>query len=377
MRAVSVAVLAVCGAAALGAGWYFGSATTPAQQTTEQGEKLMYPGLAAKLADVAKLEITHQNSKLVIEKRPDGAWGVASLHGYPIQDSKLRGLLTGLTELRLIEPRTKDPAEYKRIGVEDPNDEGASSNWLRVMNRGGQDLVSLVVGHKRVRSQGSLGEEVYVRRAGDFQSWLAQGTLQADADPALWLNRDVINMPHDRIASVDVGDGALVFGTVDGKFALKAPAEHPKLEEYKLEDVSRALELLTFQSVKPDGDLTATEVGHAVFTTNDGLAVTVRVLHADKDVWVRLTAHGPAAVKQEADRLNLKLAGWSYQVGAWKEKSLVPKLDDLKAADQAPAPAAAVAPSAAPAPAPVPAPSADAQPEPLPSPWSAPVSATK
>jgi hypothetical protein len=101
-----------------------------------------------------------------------------------------------------------------------------------------------------------------------------------------------------------------------------------------------------------------------VFTTTDGLAVTVHVLHADKDIWARLSASGPAAAKEEADRLNLKLAGWSYQVGAWKEKSLVPKLDDLKAADAGPA-------AAAPAPAPA------AAPDPSPAPASAPVSATK
>ena len=27
----------------------------------------------------------------------------------------------------------------------------------------------------------------------------------------------------------------------------------------------------------------------------------------------------------------MTLAGWTYQIGAWKEKSLVPTIDDLKA----------------------------------------------
>ena len=26
-----------------------------------------------------------------------------------------------------------------------------------------------------------------------------------------------------------------------------------------------------------------------------------------------------------------RLAGWTYQIGSWKEKSLVPTMDDLKA----------------------------------------------
>ena len=117
-----------------------------------------------------------------------------------------------------------------------------------------------------------------------------------------------MNIAHDRVASVTVtsaaepnaagpngaGPGAvagnapgdsktLVFGrTRDGKFALTEPAEHPRLEDYKVDDVARALELLTFQSVKADVDAAGIETGHAVFTLDGGLAVKITVLHAEK-----------------------------------------------------------------------------------------------
>jgi len=45
----------------------------------------------------------HQGKQTVIEKRADGGWGLASMHDYPVQETKLRGVLTGLTELRLTE----------------------------------------------------------------------------------------------------------------------------------------------------------------------------------------------------------------------------------------------------------------------------------
>ena len=68
-----------------------------------------------------------------------------------------------------------------------------------------------------------------------------------------------------------------------------------------------------------------------MFTTSDGLAVTATVFKGDKDVWARFAATGNDKAKDEADKLNARLAGWTYQLGAWKEKSLVPSLDDLKA----------------------------------------------
>ena len=98
---------------------------------------------------------------------------------------------------------------------------------------------------------------------------------------------------HDRVAAVAstrAPDQVLTFGKVDGKFALTAPAEHPKLEDYKVDDIARGLETLTLQAVKADAEAPGAEASHALFATDDGLAVTVRLFHGDKDVWARFAA---------------------------------------------------------------------------------------
>jgi hypothetical protein len=338
MRAPAVGALVALGVVALAGGWYFGTRTTPAEQTAVAGGKLMFPGLAVRLRDAVRVEITHQGKVTAIEKRPDGGWGIASMHDYPVQETKLRGVLTGLTELRLSEPRTSDPAQFSRLGVDDPNAAGSSADLLRVLDGAGKPILALITGHRRVRSQANVPEEIYVRRPEENQTWLAEGSLQVDADASLWLDRSVVNIGHDRIAGVAAGD--LTFGRTDGKFALTQPAEHPKLEDYKVEDVARALELLTFQEVRADADAPGVEASHSVFTTTDGLAVKTTLFHADKDVWARFAASAAAdPAKAEAERLNGRLAGWTYQIGSWKEKSLVPTIDDLKAEEPAkPAP---------------------------------------
>jgi hypothetical protein len=371
MRAGHVGILVAVAVVVVAGGWYFGTRTTPDEQTAVAGGTLMFPGLAPKLPNVVRIEITNKGKQTVIEKRADGGWGVASMHDYPVQEAKLRGMLTGLTELRLAEPRTRDKAEFSRLGVDDPNDAASSADLLRLVDAAGKPILAVITGHRRVRSQADVPEEIYVRRPDEDQSWLAEGSLQVDADATLWLDRNIMNIAHDRIASVSVdkpeaaaaGDPALVFGRNDGKFALTQPAEHPKLEDYKVDDVARSLELLTFQDVKADADAPGTAAGHSVFTTNDGLAVAVTVLHADKagadkagannaaannDVWARFTVSGTSdKVKAEVDRMNGRVAGWSYQIGSWKEKSLVPTMDDLKAEEPAKAeqPAAADAPA--------------------------------
>ena len=349
-------VLAV-GLLVLIGGWFLGPARLPGTSRHFSAGKLMFPDLAPRLQQAARVEVVHQGKLLVIEKRSvNGAvrWGLADRGGYPVQETKLRGMLTALTELRLVDPRTANPQQFATLGVEDHGRPTSNSDLLRVLNAAGNPIVALIVGHRRVRTGANVPAERYVRLPNDNQSWLAEGNLEVDADPLLWLDRVIMNIDHSRIATVAVtrDNATLEFSQADAKLRLTAPANHPKLDDYKLEDVARALELLTFDDVHPDAAAPGTPIGTAVFSTGDGLTVTATVYPtppdasakpaADRDVLARFSAAGTGKAKPEADRLQGRLAGWTYELGAWKQKSLVPSLDDLQAPPPAPAqPAAA------------------------------------
>jgi hypothetical protein len=358
----TLVILVVLGIVAIAGGWYFGIDTLPTEQRSADAGKLMFPDLASRLQQATKIEVDHQGNQLVIEKHEVAGqvrWGLADRGGYPVQETKLRSMLTALTELRLVEQRTADPTQFATLGVEDPTAKDSNSNLLQVLDASGQKLVALIVGHRRVRTGGNVPEEVYVRRPNESQSWLAEGSLEVDSDPQLWLDRDIMNIDHSRIAKVVVthGGDTLEFARANDKLALDAPADHPKLDDYKLEDVSRALELLTFEDVHPDAPPPGDPVGKSVFSTSDGLTVTASVYRAppdaaakadaaatpdaDRKVLARFSVTGDDKAKAEADRLQARLAGWTYQLGAWKQKSLVPSLDDLKASTAAAAPAGA------------------------------------
>lgn len=187
-----------------------------------------------------------------------------------------------------------------------------------------------MTGHRRVRTQAKVAEQVYVRRPGETQAWLAEGSLQVDADPQLWLEREVANIESKRIVSAETsraGGETLKFARKDDKLALVDPAEHPPLDEYRVDDVARALEFLNLQDVQPDSAPVGEAVGQGVFATADGLTATVRVFKGEKDIYARLSFSGADAAKAEADKLNAKTAGWTYQLGAWKEKAFAPTLE--------------------------------------------------
>jgi hypothetical protein len=212
---------------------------------------------------------------------------------------------------------------------------------VRVLDGAGHPLAAVVVGHSRVRTGGSLPEDVYVRRPDQNQSWLAQGKLDVDTDALAWLDRDIMDIKPARIASVSVtnGEAHVLLSRTGAKLTVTDPADHPPLDDGHLTDVQRTLELLTLQDVQPDKDAPKGEaLGQSVFTTQDGMAITAMPVKVGSDLWVRFSVTGSNA---DADRLNARVAGWTYEIGSWKQKALVPTLEDLTAPP--PKPAAATA----------------------------------
>ncbi|MBV9786081.1 MAG: DUF4340 domain-containing protein [Acidisphaera sp.] len=355
MKPRAALLLLIVGVLALAGGWYFGVRSTPAARERSAAGELAFPGLAPRLQQAARLEIVHAGKTLTIERHGD-VWGVADRFDYPVQPGKLHAVLSGLTELRLTERRTTDSGEFSRLGVEDAQAPTASSTLLRVLDAQGQAIAALIVGHQRIRGGTNLPPQIYVRRPGEDQAWLAEGTLQVDADPQLWFDRDLVNIEQSRIAEVAItrGEQHLQLTSQGGKLAVTAPDGLPKLDENKLDDVGHGLEFLSFTDVKPAAQIPGEPLGKSVFTTTDGLVLTVDVNQAGKDIWVHFTASGKDAAKAQADQLTARLAAWCYQVGDYKRAALVPSLDDLKAAPPVvtPIPGAPGTPAPSPAPAP-------------------------
>lgn len=314
--------------------------------------ELAFPGLAARLANAAKIEVLKHDAALVIERQGD-RWVLPAKAGYPVRPERVHELLTGLTELRLVEQRTANPEMLDRLGLEDPARPGATSQHLRVLDANGGVIAELILGRRRVRTQGNLPEAIYVRRVGQNQSWLAEGRLSVDSDPQLWLERDIANIPRDRVRSVTVnrtGEPELVLtrpGEPDAQLAITTPGDAPAADETSLDEVGRAFEFLTFLDVRRAAEVPGEDLGEGRFALTDNLGVRVRVHKEGEAVWIQLAAEGD----DEARRLNARWEGWAFQVGPWKEKAFVPRLADLlrqeeRVTPETPEPAEGAAPEA-------------------------------
>ena len=333
-------VLMLLGVLSLGGGWYFGPGMVRPSVTTAEAGSLVFPGLAERLAQTRRVEILHQGKTVVIEPGGDGVWGLADRDFYPVQVSALRDILTGLTELRLVEPRTSDPAKFARLGVENPDTPDATSKLLRVLDASGNPLAAIVLGHRRVRTQGNVPESVYVRlmdqgRRDQEGAWLAEGKLEVSADPLTLIDRDILSIPPERIVNVAVTRGTerLEFARDGDQLVLRIPSDPRAMEAYRLDDIGRALDNLTMLDVRRAQEPASLPMlGEAVFTAIDGLEVQVRLFKDEKNTWARFSVSGPEAIREDVQALAGRLTLWEFQISHWKEKTLVPTLEDLPAA---------------------------------------------
>lgn len=318
-------LLAGLGVATLGAGIALNA--SPNAAPAQQGQ-LAFPGLATQLQNAGRIDISGQGKHVTLTRTGD-TWGVADRDGYKVDLPKLRALFAGLAELRLLEPRTADPALWGRLGVDDPTTPGSTALSLKVLAQDQSVLAETVLGHRSTRSAGGLPDSIYLRRPTDHSAWRAEGHLDADADPVSWLARDLLNVKSDDITRVEItrGDTHLTLSLHDGKLALDNPPPG-KLDDIRAIEVAQALENMTLADVRK-GNLPGELVGQAVFTTKSGQSITVQVSQDNKLVWANLTGSGA----------NPALAGWAFQLPEWRLSTLVPQASDFVKPDQPAKPA--------------------------------------
>jgi hypothetical protein len=160
---------------------------------------------------------------------------------------------------------------------------------------------------------------------------MAEGRLPVDADPHLWIGREIANLPEERVRRViAVRDGRTVEllreEGPDGRMRIVLPGDAPPADEVSLDEVGRALEGLTLLDVRAEAEAPGQPAGEGRFILTDNLIVTARMRGDGGDVWMTLVATGD----DEAARLNARWRGWAYQVGAWKLPAFAPSIETLR-----------------------------------------------
>lgn len=294
---------------------------------------LLFPDLKSRINDVSQVSISKAGESLTI-RNESGKWVLAERQNYPADTGKLRQLLLALADASRLEQKTSNPDMYARLGVEDP---GAESKGQEIRITGPETETALIVGNLAQRKYR------YVRIPGQAESWLIDQNPNIPADAGGWLLQPILDIDASRVRSVTITHGdkeTIKIEKADSKASNFDVADIPAGRELSYPSIANGiagvLSKLNLQDVAPAAEAdTGVSPARTIFTTFDGLEVTVDSSLRGDNTWITVSADQLEAADKadsesdEASKINARLGGWRYQIQGYKGDQLRRRWQDL------------------------------------------------
>jgi len=269
----------------------------PSSSLPQSGQPV-FPDLMSLVNDVNEVVIeTHEQTMTLV--RGDHTWGVKEKAGYRADVEKVKKTIVGLADLRILEPKTKTPELYDRLGLQDQGQEGSISKMVTLKTADNPEVAKLVVGNQRPAKGNPRMSDIYVRKPDDPQSWLVIGNLPLETVPGEWLDQEVTALTTKRVRQVTVthpsGETLHLSKAEpdDLDFHLDSiPAGFKVSSQFNMNNVVGTLVQLSLEDVKPraEVDFLANPGVSVVLETFDGLRLHVHTAKQDEHVWAKLSA---------------------------------------------------------------------------------------
>ncbi len=324
--------------------------------STSLQKQPLFPDLLEKVNDIASVSLSKQGKTLTLV-REDKQWLIQQSDNYPANFGKIRETVIAVAELRILAEKTGNPKRYKRLGVEDPATEGASSLLLSLFDTGGDALASLIVGKPRHSKSAGDKPGLYVRLPDTQTALLVEGRLDVSATAMDWFERNLFSIHADRIKHIHIAhaDGSSVDlgreNSVDDFTVDNLPAGMEMQSNVVISRMGTMLENIFVDNVINADKLTGIEQTVTTVRTFDGLIVSIVSAEidgvnysgfgfsvdekalpppADENTEEEATASsGKPDPVEEANTLNKTLSGWAYAIPEFKYELFTRKLEQL------------------------------------------------
>jgi hypothetical protein len=297
------------------------------------------PGLAGELNQTAHIHIASKKfGAFDVSFVPMKGWVLPGRGNYPASFEQVKRTLVGLAALETIEPKTARPDWFHYVGLEaPPKGDGVE---ITLSDAKGRMLATLIAGKAEDIGDASGAIGLFVRKPGEAQSWLVQSVFEPRANPADWMDKQVMDVDRSRIQEVDVRPASGPTYTVrrdkpnDADFTLVPIPHGREVSDPSAPDgVAAAIVGFSFDDIAPAGEFDfANGASRTVTHTFDGLIVTVDVIQKGPDYWAQVFADampGKPEAAKEANGINAHAARWAYKLAAYKGTQFATPLENL------------------------------------------------
>lgn len=297
---------------------------------------LLLPSLAGELSTVTAVSLRRGGAvPTVTLHATDGHWTVAERADYPADVSTLRKLLLALSDAKIVEEKTANPASFSIIGVEDPSSTNVTGTEISFTARDGKHAV--IVGK-------AIGAGNFARRVGENTSYSVEPGITFETEPGHWIESKLIDISAAGIQSVQVkpatgtgysirhrsaagANAATANAAGGGDFILDGvPAGRKAADPAVLAPAPSMLSALTAEDVSPSTGIDFSRADVATVSMADGNVITLTGAASGDKHWIQVQASKDPA-------LSAKAAGRAFEIASYRfdaifrpvEQLLVPK----------------------------------------------------
>lgn len=277
------------------------------------------PGFGNRVEQLQRIDVYAGSDDPVVSLRQaDSHWRVEQLDDYPANLSQIASLVRGLSQARLLEPRTADVQRHARLHVDDPRGPG-SAGVLLVLKYESGVAEQLVVGQRS-----ELG--AVVRVLSEQQAWLIDQQLSVPTEPMAWVDDLILNLPARDIDKIrfSAGDERYYLQRDPANQWLVSPLPEGRepLAQTSLARVAEAVSGLRMRDIArlQRGDQAPEVLAEVVFVFSDATQLAVNRLHVGDTDWVsfEITPSPDDTPLADWQAMAEHLAPWRFRLPGYK-----------------------------------------------------------
>lgn len=311
----------------------------------------VFSDLEPALGEVEEIRFSKGDGSRTTLRKSADSWVVVERQ-YPADSGRVRELALALANLKVVERKTSDPANYAKLGVEAPDTPTAGSTLVEVV--AGKKTWALIVG------KGADGRGVYIRKPAEVASSLATPLISADPDQKRWIDRLLTDIPGTSVHEIAVkpasGPAYLLTRKDRGTAELTlspVPKGRHQVSSMSLNGQADALSAFHFDEVRAQPATAPAPSDIATYRTFDGQVIELAGHREGEKTYITVTAHRDAALAakfpepapapaaasptppaakpadQTTEKLASRVKGVEYEVPAYKYEAIFKTQADL------------------------------------------------